>query len=336
MADAGRIGDVQWIHDGAGLWYERKVEGRTELVVVDAATGAVETFIDTERTRAELRARSGGGDKADRGPGVPSPDGSMSAFLRDDNVWVRWNGGGREVQLTSDGDELVAYDVTDGWSGTWAHWSPDARHLVLMRTDRTSVPTRPSVDWLAAHPTVEWVVDYPWSTQASQSLFTWDAGTERLRPLDVNLAGVDAHWTAFFGWTPDGTELLVGKQYPGEKRVEVVGVDPASGAVRAIFAEAGDVPMEADALDLTVLDDGFLWASERDGLRRLYRYDAEGQVLGPITPDTVRAGWVEGVDTAEGWVYFMAHANPSRPYDEHFCRVRLDGTGGPTSHPTAV
>lgn len=327
LAATGRIENIHWLDDGAGLWFEREVDGRTYLVIVDAATGETDTFNDMEVTRSELLARSGEADTADLGPGVPSPDGSMSAFIRDDNVWVRWDDDGREVQLTSDGDEFVAYDVADGWSRTWARWSPDSRHLVLMRTDRTSVPTRPSVDWLAPQPTVEWVVDYPWSTQARQTLFTWDAGAERLQPLDVDLTGVDAHWTAFFGWTPDGSELLVGKQYPGEKRVEVVGVDPASGAVRAIFEEAGDVPMEADALDLTVLDDGFLWASERDGMRRLYRYDAGGQILGPITPETVRAGWVEGVDAEEGWVYFMAHANPSRPYDEHFCRVRLDGSG---------
>jgi dipeptidyl aminopeptidase/acylaminoacyl peptidase len=227
------------------------------------------------------------------------------------------------VQLTTDGGPQIVYGLNERWSGIW---SPDSQHLVLLRSDERMVRKRPSVDWLSPEMDVEWVPYYPATTGATQSLFVWDAGSTGLRLIDMDLAGVDAHWTTLIGWVPDGSELLVAKQYPGQKRVEVVGLDPVAGDVRPVFTEVGDVPMEADALDLTFLGDGFLWASERDGMRRLYRFDIQGNVIGPITPESVRAGWVEGVDRDSGWIYFMAHANPERPYDEHLCRVRSDGT----------
>jgi len=318
----GQIDDVHWIDGGARLWYERDVVGGTQVILVESATGELTVLDDTAETRAELRQRSE--DDAGGAEGVLSPDGSMSALIRDHNVWVRWGDSDQEMQVTSDGEDDVLYGLDPKWSGVW---SPNSRHLVLLRTDRRMVRKRPVVDWLGSELGVEWVPYYPETTEAHQALFRWDSRDPRLWPVNLDFAGVDAHWTTFFGWTPDGSELFLAKQYPGDRRVEVVAVDPASGAARPVLTEAGDVPMEADAVDLTFIAGGFLWASEQDGIRRLYRYDREGRALGPITPAQVRAGWVEGVNRDGGWVYFMAHANPERPYDEHFCRVRLDGTG---------
>jgi len=36
-------------------------------------------------------------------------------------------------------------------------------------------------------------------------------------------------------------------------------------------------------------------------------------------------GEVKAVDERKGWVYFTAQVDPARPYDQHLCRINLEG-----------
>jgi dipeptidyl-peptidase-4 len=259
-------------------------------------------------------------------PGITSPDGSMVAAIRDQNVWIAWPKTGREMQLTFDGEELLRYDLfIPSGPDTWANWSPDSRHLILVRTDQRDLPKTPVIDWLGPTQEVLTPTDYSERGAAKQLLLHWNAGTEALKPFEVDMTGSDAVWLRVFGWNSDGSELFLGRSFFADRSEDVVALDPATGGVRTVVTEVGDV--FPDAGGLTFFEGGFIWGSDRDGYRHLYRYDEGGQLVAQLTSGEFRTRDVLAIDENSGWVYFYADADLQRPHDRHLCRVRLDGTG---------
>jgi dipeptidyl aminopeptidase/acylaminoacyl peptidase len=260
-------------------------------------------------------------------PGPLAPDGSKVAFLRDGNVWIHFLGEGREVQLTSDAEEFLRYTISGGWARIGAPWSPDSRYLVLERSDRRDMGRTPVVDWLSPDEEVTYSTRYSeLQDSLPQEILYWDSETGEVTQVDLPRTQNGQAQLTVLGWRPDSSRLFMGRSTPAARSIEVFDVHIPDGAPRLILSETG--PILPQAGGFKVLEDGFLWASDRDGHRHLYRYDTDGRLLAKLTDGEI---WVEddveAVDEDTGWVYFRAYADPDRPYDMQFCRVRLDGTG---------
>ena len=108
-----------------------------------------------------------------------------------------------------------------------------------------------------------------------------------------------------------------------------------------MFAAEGDTITKEIALELDRsavnmvkirLDDGkeLLWISERDGWRHLYLIDGtSGQVKRQVTKGEWVLRQVDYVDETNRVVYFTASGfnKGEDPYNLHYCRINLDGTG---------
>jgi dipeptidyl aminopeptidase/acylaminoacyl peptidase len=163
----------------------------------------------------------------------------------------------------------------------------------------------------------------------------------------------------FIGWLPNGSEFLFTQTFQDAHPdhldelqghdLRLLAFDLLNGTTRTIFEEGEDLhvlaygggPWLGGALWL-LADDTFLWQSERDGWRHIYRYDLTGRLLGRVTAGQFPVDWILAVDEEAGWVYFTATDDPERPYDRHLYRVRLDGsdfsrlTEGPGVHGAGV
>ncbi len=270
---------------------------------------------------------AGTASESDSLPGPLAPDGSKVAFLRDGNVWVRFLDEGREVQLTSDAEEFLRYTISGGWARIGAPWSPDSRYLVLERSDRRDMGKTPVVDWLSPSEDVTYSTRYSeLQTSYPHEVFYWDSETGEVAAVDLPRPQQGHGWVTVLGWGRESSRLFIGRSTATVRLVEVFDVHVPDGASGLILSETG--PILPQAGGFRVLEDGFLWASDRDGYRHLYRYDTSGRLLAKLTHGEI---WVVedvvAVDEDTGWVYFRAYADPDRPYDMHFCRVRLDGTG---------
>ena len=84
---------------------------------------------------------------------TPSPDGTMVAFTRDNDLWVRSVADSVETRLTFDGTELILngyaswvyYEEIFGRASQYRAfwWSPDSKRLGFYRFDNTHVPMFP-------------------------------------------------------------------------------------------------------------------------------------------------------------------------------------------------
>lgn len=296
----------------------------------------LETYALEEVTGAGARRTDPQGPR----PGeIPSPDGRWFAGVHDYNLWLRSAADGRTVALTEDGVANQAWDprarrrsftfVPQLRWAWWSPWSPDGRWLAAKKVDYTGLPRFPVVDWLGGDYDIEWIRHaWPDGRTWHDELYLLDVDSGR----QVHVQTPEAHdrVIVILGWRPDGSELLFFHIDARWQRLDLMAADPESGSVRTILTETQNtflyVPSWRSPL-ITLLPSGdrFVWRSERDGWSHLYLYRIDGTLLLRLTEGPFPVERVVAIDERNGWVYFIAHTDPDRPYDAHLCRVGLDG-----------
>src|SRR4029077_18574083 len=133
---------------------------------------------------------------------------------------------------------------------------------------------------------------------ARVELYVLDVATLARTPIDLG-ANTDVY-LARVDWSKDGRTLYVQRLSRDQRRLDLLAVDPSSGASRVILSETS--PHWVDVTDdFTPLHDGrFLWTSERSGYRHLYLHAGDGRLLKQLTHGDWPIEAVEGVDEARG------------------------------------
>ena len=311
--ERARVGNLkgiiayQWNADGSGVLVP--LDGDLYLAKLD---GTVTRLTDTEES--ELNPKL-------------SPEGEFVSFVRDRQLWVGPVGGDaqpitpKESELIRWGEaEFVAQEEMGRMTGFW--WNPDDSRIAVQRTDESpvGVVTRAAI---GATGTKVFDQRYPvaGSDNAIVELFVMDPdGANRMRVdlgdnPDIYLAGVD--------WAPDGSALYVQRQNREQTRLDMLRVDPATGASEVWFTEEAARPDYWINLsdNYRFLDDGsLLWWSERDGYGQFYRFDGEDwqQLTSGDEPVTS----LVGINEQTGVFFYQATTNV---LTQQIYRASLDG-----------
>ncbi len=272
---------------------------------------------------------------------MPSPDGRCFAGLEDHNIRLRYIVDGRAEAMTRDGEvgdawDFPAYDPNGDPGGPMLGspgdpWSPDGLRLFATRFDSRAVGRFIRLHYLKRFEEAEF---FP-MTRAGDALPTvtpYVIDTFARTAIGIDLPTAD-RYLAFIGWRSDARALYVAQFSRDLREATVYGCDPTSGATQTIFTERGDTFIRSvfdvirggSGCALLPDDQGFLWESERDGWKHLYRYDMDGKLVGQITSGQWPMLEMIAIDAADEWIYFTAHHDPARPYDVHLCRAPLGG-----------
>jgi dipeptidyl aminopeptidase/acylaminoacyl peptidase len=278
---------------------------------------------------------------------VPSPDGKLAAFLRDDNLWVRDLASGRETQLTTDGVKDFGYATDNaGWTRSDRPillWSPDSRKIATFQQDQRNVGDMYLVETRVGHPVLQaWKYPLPGDSVVSmiQRVVIHLDGPRVVRlqmPPDQHRSTLCDHIACGGGWadvewTPDGSQLVFVSTSRDHRQEQLRVADAATGAVRDVyresvptFFESGNGKINWHALPAT---HEFLWFSERDDWGNLYLYDlGTGQLKRQITKGPGNVLQVLRVDEKARVIYFTGAGREAGrdPYFRHLYRVGFDG-----------
>ena len=329
-----------WL-DGERFWYRNSTPAGAEFVVVDPET-RTRSVVDS----AQGAPRGGSARGAARDV-VPSPDGKLGAFIRDENLWVRELASGQETQLTTDGVKDFGY-ATD--NAGWIHsdrpillWSPDSRKIATFQQDQRGVGEMYLVETKVGHPVLQaWKYPLPGdSVVAMIHRVVIDLDGPRVirlqMPPDQHRSTLCDHiacggsWSDV-EWTPDGSKLVFVSTSRDHRQEQLRVADAATGAVRDIyqetvptFFESGNGRINWHALPAT---NEFIWFSERDDWGNLYLYDlASGQLKHRITSGPGNVLQVLRVDEKARVIYFTGSGREAGrdPYFRHLYRVGFDG-----------
>ncbi len=267
-----------------------------------------------------------------------SPRGGLVSWVEGKNLHVqtvaRLAAGQGGMQITPDGGsgdgavswgeaEFVAQEEMDRMTGHW--WSPDDSRIAVARVDESPVAiiSRAAIGADGAE-MVEQRYPRAGAANALVDLYVMPAtGGERIK---VDLGPDADQYLARVTWSRDGKTLYVQRVNRDQTRIDMLAVNPDSGASTLIFAE--EQPRWINLHDdlRTLADGSLLWSSERSGFRHLYRWKA-GRWTQLTRGDWVVTG-VVGVDEAADLVYFSG--TKDTPLESHVYVTSLSRGGSIT------
>ncbi|HSC36451.1 MAG TPA: DPP IV N-terminal domain-containing protein, partial [Chitinophagaceae bacterium] len=272
-----------------------------------------------------------------------SPDGSKVAYVCEYNLYVEDPAGGQVKQLTFDGSRKLINGTFD-----WAYeeeffcrdgfrWSPDSRQLAYWQIDAKN-----TTDYLMLNNTdsiypVPKPVEYPVAGVAPSpfKVGVVDIATAQTKWMNIP---TDAVWQSYvprMEWAAGNNELILQHLNRKQNESQLLLCNVATGASNVIYTEKDSAWIDILPLwDQDYANGGwdwlgngaaFLWASEKDGWRHLYRISRDGKKETLVTNGNYDVMDIVQVDEKGGFVYFMA--SPDNATQKYLYRTKLDGKG---------
>ena len=267
---------------------------------------------------------------------VVSPDKKWEAYVKDNNLYLSplWDEKEKdkpkeEIALTMDGTANLRYD---GWS---IIWSPDSRKLATVKVrdvQERRIPLIESSPSSQKQPILQWR-NYAKPGDVLPVYLPVLFDVEARKQMALNVTPYENQfYLNLTGWREDSRAFTFEFNQRGHQRYVIGEVSAADGSIRHLVDEQTKTFIYYYNNYRYDLDDGkeLLWISERDGWRHLYLIDGtSGQVKRQVTKGEWVLRQVDYVDETNRVVYFTASGfnKGEDPYNLHYCRINLDGTG---------
>ena len=292
-----RIGDLKGV-----VSYDWTADSNAVLVPLDGDLFLAQLAGRTERLTAT--------SEAELNPAI-SPKGAYVSFVRGQRLWT--GKVGAEAAPVSPAEvadtvhwgeaEFVAQEEMARTTGYW--WSPDDARIAVERFDDAPVGiiTRTAI---GAESTRTFQQRYPVAGSSNALVSLYVMKPDGSGPVKVDLGPDPDIYLARVNWAPGGKVLYVQRENRAQTRLDLVAVDPVTGAAKVLFTETAAPGSWINLSDdYRFLNDGSLiWWSERDGFGHLYRYQT-GKWQQLTKGDWVVTALV-GVDEPAGRLFFTA------------------------------
>ncbi len=263
-----------------------------------------------------------------------SPDGMRVAYVRANNIYVERLADGALTPITRDGSETTINGTSD-----WVYeeelgvrdaflWSPDGRQIAYWQFDTTDVGVFSLINNTDTLYPVVTNIPYPKVGTTNSAVRIGVASAEGGETRWMRTPGDPRDfYLARLSWS-DADTLAIAQLNRLQNQHDLLLADARTGDVRRVFRDESKTWVDIGAF--REIDDGksYLFESERDGWRRLYRVPRDGGdalLLTRFDADVIDGN--VGVDEKQGLEYFSA--SPDNATQAYLYRSRLDGTGKP-------
>lgn len=319
----------QWVGNDS-LLYALATRQGTQDFVVEAKSGRMTPFTGERPRRRYGYGAMGAYPRLPRADTLYAPDSLWMAYVKDANVWVEATKAGTPTQVSFDGAQNAAY--------TRLYWSPDSKKIAAIQqldAPMHRIPLLESSPKTQKQPILQWRDYYkpgdvmPVNKPALFVLGTSDAWQQV--PLDTK--PYEHQFNLFFRkWSQDGRAFYFDFNERGHQRYCIVRTDAQTGQTKEVVNEQFSTFVHYDRNFIQFIDRDkyFIWSSERDGWRHLYKIEAE---TGAVVQQLTKGPWVVRevleVNPREDYILFMGNgrgAATEDPYNRHYYRMRMDGS----------
>jgi dipeptidyl-peptidase 4 len=267
-----------------------------------------------------------------------SPDASKVAYVSEHNLFVEDAATSKITQLTKDGTARVIngtfdwvyeeeFDCRDGF-----RWSADSKQLAYWQLDATKIRNFLMINNTDSTYAFNVPVEYP---KVGETPSPYRIGV-------VNAAGGATKWIATPG-NPQNTylprmewsgpnELVMQQLNRSQNESKLLYANTLTGKVTEFYRESDQAWIDIksrwndDPVGWDWINNGkeFLWVTEKDGWRHLYRISRDGQQETLVTKGNYDLITIVLIDERNNQVYFMA--SPDNATQSYLYKVKLDGS----------
>ncbi|CAL9121045.1 unnamed protein product [Musa acuminata var. zebrina] len=257
-----------------------------------------------------------------------SPDGSMLAYVRDDELHVlslspvepklpnQLTFGARANGKTHGLAEYIAQEEMDRKTGFW--WSPDSKYIAFAEVDSAEIPLfrimHQGKNSVGSDAQEDHAYPFAGAANVKVRLGVVPASGGEVTWMDLicglqDDAGGDEEYLARVNWMPDNS-LTAQVLSRSHSKLKIFKFDIQTGKKKVLFVEEHETWINLHdcftPLDKGVncLSGGFIWASEKTGFRHLYHHDNNGVCLGPLTQGNWMVEQICGINENAGLLYF--------------------------------
>lgn len=325
----------------------------------------------TYHFRYEIAGKKLTYDTADKKEKYPdwanvSPDGLTGVYMKNSNLFYMDTLNLRkaaedpkdstlvEHRITSDGYKDFCYGINNYSGNTETDttkrvfpselvWSPDSRHIAVMRWDMAPLKDFWVINSLTQpRPTLEtYKYQMPGEPGPKGHLYVFSTSDWTSRQVKINafkdqdlimqpdVRTTDDQFDEFYGsrWLGDDNGFYLTRMSRDLKRLDICYVGVDSDSTRTVISERMNTYVESRQTRL--LDGGrkMIHWSERNGWANLYLYNADGTLIRNLTEGAYHVDDVLAVNEKEGYVLFRACGKEKgeNPYQMHVYRVSLQG-----------
>ncbi len=274
-----------------------------------------------------------------------SPDNKKAAYVSEHNIFVEDLATHQINQLTKDGTRKFINGTFD-----WAYeeeffcrdgfrWSPDSKQIAYWQIDARKVK-----DYLMINNTDSIYpfiipVEYPIAGEAPSpfKIGIVNITTTKTKWMNISTDPVLQSYVPRMEWAANNSELIIQHLNRKQNKSDIELCNVTTGNTNTIYTERDSAWI--DILPLwdedysnggwDWLDNGkeFLWASEKDGWRHLYRISRDGKKETLITNGNFDVMDISAINESTGYIYFFA--SPENATQKYLYRTKLDGNGQP-------
>ena len=269
-----------------------------------------------------------------------SPDGTMIAFVRDNNLFlVKLMFGNSESQITTDGEFRKIINGIPDWvneeefmNNCSYDFSADSKMIAYIKYDESEVmmydmpmyiPTgAPSTEYDDFCAPYSFKYPVAGAANSKLSVHSFDIKNRVTRQLDVNIPQEGYIPRIKFTKNPDVLAVLTLNRH--QSILEIQAVNPRSGTSKTILREESDTYLNEQVYaGIEFYDKHFVLQSERSGYNHLYLYTIDGMLVRPITKGEFEVKHFYGWDSNKNEFYYSS--NESSPLREYVYKVNKSG-----------
>lgn len=265
-----------------------------------------------------------------------SPDNNSVAYVSNHNLYVEDIASGKITPLTTDGTDRLINGTFD-----WAYeeefncrdgfrWSPDGKNIAFWQIDATKIKNFLLINNTDSLYSYTMPIEYP---KVGEDPSACKVGVVNIATQQTAWMAVPGdskqHYIPLMQWVPDGSAIMLEQLNRKQNEAKLFVCNPKNGEAKQIYSEKNnswvDVqPTETQGWKWINNGKDFLFLSEKDGWRHLYRIDKTGKET-LITKGQYDIINLEAIDEKTGFAYFLA--SPENATQQYLYKTALNGKG---------
>ena len=247
---------------------------------------------------------------------VFSPDNEKVAYAKDNNIFIKDFSKNALIQVTKDGKKNhIINGITD-----WVYeeefafvrafeWSNNSQYLAFLRFDETDVPTF-SMDLVGSENYPDQLVfKYPKAGEKNANV-TLQMFTLSNR-ITKKIALGDYEYIPRIKWSNNDAILVATTLNRHQNELKLHKVNALRTSSTILLNETDKAYIDITDNLTFLVDNSFIWTSEKDGFNHIYHYDFNGNLINQITKGNWEVTNYYGFNDTKKTIYYQSVENGS-------------------------